>query len=42
VAQQAALKELMVGYRPGGQQPSYAEFMRGSTGPAVSAAGTPL
>ena len=42
VAQQGALKELMAGYKPGGQQKSYAEFMRGSTGPAVSAAGTPL
>lgn len=41
VAQKAALDELLVGYKPGGTQPSYADYMRGPSG-GVSAAGTPL
>ncbi len=42
VAQKSAMDELLRAHRPGGTQPSYADFMRGPQGGGVSAAGTPL
>jgi hypothetical protein len=41
VAQQNALMELLSGYRPGGTQHSYRDFMGASNDGGVTAAGTP-